>query len=93
MAVVARANYLAQDRPDIQFATKEICRSMAKPTASGMAKMKRLARYLLQHPQATIEYDGKDESGIQVYTGSNWAGCRRTRRNTSGGIMLVDEGA
>eukprot|EP00973_Karenia_brevis_P012895 1749607-Karenia_brevis.AAC.1 len=24
-AVVARANYLAQDRPDIQFATKEVC--------------------------------------------------------------------
>ena len=91
-ALAARANYLSLDRPDIQFATKEICRSMARPTASGMAKMKRLARYLLQHPQATIEYDGRGEGGIQVYTDSDWAGCRKSRRSTSGGIMLVDGG-
>ena len=65
---------------------------MARPTASGMAKMKRLARYLLQHPQATIEYDGRGEGGIQVYTDSDWAGCRKSRRSTSGGIMLVDGG-
>ena len=31
-ALVARGNYLAQDRPEIQFAVKELCRSMSKPT-------------------------------------------------------------
>ena len=30
--LVARANNLAQDRPDIQFATKEACKCMSKPT-------------------------------------------------------------
>ena len=30
-AVAARANYLAADRPDIQYAVKETCRKMAKP--------------------------------------------------------------
>ena len=30
--LAARANYLSLDRPDIQFATKGICREMAKPT-------------------------------------------------------------
>ena len=30
-AVAARANYLSGDRPDIQYAVKEICRRMAKP--------------------------------------------------------------
>ena len=29
--LAARANYLAQDRVDIQFATKEICRGMCSP--------------------------------------------------------------
>ena len=29
--IAARANYLAMDRPDIQYATKEICRGMATP--------------------------------------------------------------
>ena len=31
-AVAARANYLGLDRPDLQFASKELCREMAKPT-------------------------------------------------------------
>ena len=30
--VAARGNYLAQDCPDIQYAAKEICRGMAKPS-------------------------------------------------------------
>ena len=31
-SVVARCNYLAADRPDIQFATKEVAGGMANPT-------------------------------------------------------------
>ena len=30
--LAARANYLAQDGPDIQFATKEVCRCLSRPT-------------------------------------------------------------
>ena len=30
-AVAARAKYLSGDRPDIQYAVKEVCRRMAKP--------------------------------------------------------------
>ena len=30
---------------------------------------------------------------IDVYTDSNWAGCLRTRRSTSGGIVVLDGGA
>ena len=36
-AVAARANYLAADRPEIQFASKQACRWMAKPTELGKA--------------------------------------------------------
>eukprot|EP00969_Alexandrium_andersonii_P341930 15114427-Alexandrium_andersonii.AAC.1 len=42
-ALAARANYLAQDRPDIQYSTKALCRDMAKPTKGGMRRLKRLA--------------------------------------------------
>ena len=31
-SVAARSNYLAQDRPDIAYAVKEICRKMSTPT-------------------------------------------------------------
>ena len=41
-ARAARANYLSADRPDIQFAAKESCRWMSKPTKLGMEGLKRL---------------------------------------------------
>ena len=48
--LAATANYLGADRPDIQHATKELCRLMSRPTAKAMAKMKHLARYLKGKP-------------------------------------------
>ena len=43
----ARANYLAADRPDIQFSAKEICRDMAAPTGLSQKALKRLGRFML----------------------------------------------
>ena len=93
-ALAARANYLALDRPDIQYAAKEICREMSKPTVKSMAKM-RLARYLLEHPQTIVKFSA-DRGGcgnIDVYSDSDWAGCTKTRKSTAGGILVVDGGA
>ena len=38
--IAARGNYLSLDRADIQYATKEICRSMARPRKSSWKKLK-----------------------------------------------------
>ena len=45
-AMAARANYLALDRPDLQFAAKEVCRSMQNPTTTDWNKLKRMVRYI-----------------------------------------------
>ena len=45
--LAARANYLAQDRPDIQYAVKEICKGICKPKKGDLKKLRRLARYLV----------------------------------------------
>lgn len=37
----ARCNDLAFDRPDIQFATKEVCREMSSPTTASLRRLKR----------------------------------------------------
>ena len=42
----ARANYLAADRVDMQYACKEVCRWMTKPTVYAWESLKRLCRYL-----------------------------------------------
>ena len=67
---------------------------MSKPTAGSMAKIKRLARYLLEYPRTILKfYSGGDgRSRIEVYSDSDWAGCTRTRESTMGGIMVVDGG-
>ena len=43
-SMAARANYLALDRPDISFGTKELCRCFGSPTTDAMAALKRLVR-------------------------------------------------
>ena len=45
-ALSARCNFLSQDRPDISYASKELCRDCAVPTVKSFKRLKRLARYL-----------------------------------------------
>ena len=85
----ARANYLAQDRMDIQYAVKEISREMAKPTRGGMRKLKRLGRYLVGKPRVVTEYPWQEEGkNIKGYSDSDWGGCKKTGKSTSGGVIL-----
>ena len=50
-AVAARCNYLSQDRPDLLFAAKGICRSMSNPSEEDWVKAKRLGRYSKGEPR------------------------------------------
>ena len=50
-AIVARANYLSMDRPDVQYATKELCRAFAQPKRNDYSRLKRLGRYLVGCPR------------------------------------------
>ena len=86
--VAARANYLGQDRPDIQCAVKEICREMSRPTTKGSGRLKRLARYLVAVPELKIEFgcDGEEE-WIDAFSDSDWVGCKSSRKSTSGGLL------
>ena len=37
-------NFLGQDRPDVQFATKQASHKMATPTETDLPRLKRIAR-------------------------------------------------
>ena len=50
-AIGARCNYLQPDRPDIQYATKEVCKRMAKPTPRAWEMLKHIGRYLKGSPR------------------------------------------
>ena len=88
-ALVARANYLSQDRGDIQFAVKELSRKMSCPINLDWIALKRLGRSLIGKPRAVSHFKYQSTlSGIEVPVDRNWAGCTRTRRSTSGGIPV-----
>ena len=52
----AKCNYIAQDRPDIAYAFKELIRSMAKPRTGDEVKLERPARYLQKSQKCVLLY-------------------------------------
>ena len=60
--MAARANYLAQDMPDIQSAARELCREMSDPTVKGWNGLTQKARmvFSFQSPiRAGIQETGQ----------------------------------
>ena len=88
-ALVVRANYLAQDRADIAFAVKELCRHMSQPRQCDWAQMKRLGRYLVDKTRVIVNfaYQSKPEH-LSVWTDTDHAGCLKTRKSTNGGVAM-----
>ena len=85
----ARANYLAADRIDLQFACKEVCRWMARPTTHAWRALKRICRYLNGAGRLIYEFKRQTVSCIDIYTDTDWSGCPKTRKSTSGGCVML----
>ena len=79
----ARANYLAQDRADICYATKELCRRMHAPCKRDIVALERLVKYLASEPRLVLEYEWQATANLQVYCDTDFAGCQVTRKSTS----------
>ena len=91
-ANVARGNFMSQDRSDIQYTVKELSRSMAASKRCDMVRLKRLARYLIkaQRVKLFLRYLTAEEAmRITVYSDTDFAGCRKTRKSTSGGALML----
>ena len=88
--LAARCNYLAQDRPDLQYAAKEVCRKMSAPDEAAWGLLKRIARYLVGEGRLVYVYRRQtlpDE--IVVWSDTDFAGCKYTRKSTSGGAIML----
>ena len=76
-SVAARINFLATDRADLQFASKDLCRGLASPHKSDWEKARRIARYLMHRPRAVQVFHFEDESEqMQGFADADWAGER-----------------
>ena len=77
-ALAARCNYLSQDRPDISFASKELCREFNIPCVSSFKKLKRLVRYLRGLPRLVYHYDFQSApKQLDAYVDTDFAGVKR----------------
>ena len=59
--IAARGIYLVGDRPELQFAAKEVARYMAKPTHANVVALRRIARFIDACPRLvqTMRYQGE----------------------------------
>ena len=99
---VGMLQWIVPTRPDMAFATKERARALASPTNADMTALRHLVRYYrttsdlelrIQPKTRTRVPEGEPELlSTEAYSDSDWAGCRDTRRSTSGG-MIYFEGA
>ena len=89
-AMAARANYMSQDRPDCSFVAKELCREFAVPTRNSFDRLERLCRYLLGVPRLVFHFPWQPkQSQFQIWVDTDFAGCKATRRSTSGGVIMA----
>ena len=87
--LVARANYLSQDRSDIRFAVKSLARWMSKPRNIDMKGLVDLGRYLKNKLRVVNEYQyQKNWKIMDVWTDTDHAGCPWSRKSTSGGVII-----
>ena len=88
--LVATANYNSIDRFDIAFAVKELCRMMSSPTEREWNHLVRLGKFLNGRRRAVQLFEWQqDDRDMKVYDDSNFAGCKMTRKSTSGGCVMI----
>ena len=91
-AIVARGNYLSQDRTDIQLATGHLSEGMSKPTRQDIEKLTRLGRYLAGRSRYVIKFGyQKDVWAINCFTDADWAGDVKTEKSTSAGNTCLGD--
>ena len=91
-ALAARLNYLAVDRLDILFAVKESARAMSSPSVGYWKMLQKIGRYLAGAPRLVYHFRWQaQQSMVTTFTDSDSAGCVKTARSTSGGIITMGD--
>ena len=69
---------------------KELTRHMATPTTVDWEKVVRLGRYLKNRPRVRLWFKFLETPcQLETYSDTDWAGCKRIRRNTTGGYTVA----
>ncbi|EOX95368.1 Cysteine-rich RLK (RECEPTOR-like protein kinase) 8, putative [Theobroma cacao] len=81
--------YLTFTRPHISFVMQCLSQFMDKPRVTHLQAAYRVLRYLKSTPSQGVLLPTKSNLQLQVYTNSDWAGCKDSRKSISGfGVFL-----
>ena len=62
---------------------------MSQPDSEDWVALKRLGRYLVGKPRVVLLYNNQSfQKYVDCWVDTDWAGCTRTRRSTSGGGIM-----
>lgn len=74
-------------RPDIAHAVSVASRT-SEPTEAHWASLKRILRYLKGTSELGLVYKHQDSPVIRGYSDADYANCKKTRRSTSGFVIM-----
>ena len=89
-SVAMRAAYLAQDHQDLQVVTRSLAQGLQQPTVRHQLMLKQLARYLRYRPRMAQFFPHQIYiNPFVMWTDSDHAGCIKTRKSVSGGVLMA----
>ena len=94
--LVGKLQWICPLRPDITFATKECARRLCNPTLEDWTSVTQILRYLVgtTHYVSVLEpayrlAEMPKTLDIVTFADSDWAGCKLTRKSTSGIVVQL----
>ena len=89
-SIVMKLNYLAMDRPELQWSVRRCAKKMSSPNAEDLERLKRIGRYLKGKQRVrNVMLFKQSKEEITVRTDSDWAGKEDGRKSISGGTICV----
>ena len=79
----------AQFRGDIGYCVRLLSRDILAPTEGSLTLLKSIGRYLAGTRDPMQEVRRPTNRVLEVLSDSDWAGCHRTRKSTSAGLLRV----
>ncbi|XP_071709081.1 uncharacterized mitochondrial protein AtMg00810-like [Rutidosis leptorrhynchoides] len=89
MAIIGSLMYLTVSHPDIMFATCLCTHYQAQPNVNHMLATKKIMRYLKGTPSLGLWYPRKDGFNLTAFSDSDYGGCKRDFKSTSGGCQCL----
>lgn len=83
-SLAGKLQYLTITRPDIQYAVNFICQRMHAPTMTDFGLLKRILRYIKGTLELGLHIRKDQVLVLSSFSDSDWAGCRDSRRSTTG---------